>query len=142
MRHLLFLILFLTLFCPLASVAECQPGAVEPFERFIAVFARDKAFAATRTRYPLPVRRHETGYEDGKVVDELVDTVLSKADDAAALAMGIFARENGLQLTTSSVQKTRATVRMEKPGTDWLLTYHFRRNGSCWYLQRIEDHSL
>lgn len=140
-------LILLSLLLPLNALAGCKPGAPEAFARFIDAFARDKTFALARTLYPMPILRHEIGYEDGKVIDETVATPLSREDDAALPTMRSYARDNGLQLSTSSVRKGSgsagsATVRIEKPDTDWLLTYHFVRRAGCWYLQRIEDHSV
>jgi hypothetical protein len=58
-----------------------------------------------------------------------IKTLIVKNDDAA--------------LSTVLLHNNVATVRMAKPGTDALLLHHhFMRKGACWYLRRIEDHSL
>lgn len=138
MRYLILLSLLL----PSSAFAGCKAGAPEPFAQFIAAFARDKPFAVARTRYPMTILRHETGYEDGKEVHATVTTRVAKTDDAVLPTMEQFARDKGMLLRTSLLRRVSATVRMEKPGTDWLHTYHFARRGGCWYLRRIEDHSL
>lgn len=135
------MLLLAALMLPASAVANCRSSAAEPFARFVDAFGRDKAFAVTRTEYPLSLLKHgESDEEEGGRA--IVRTRVSKHDDAAMPAMAEFARENGLELSTRSLQKTSAIVRMEKPDTDWLLTYHFVRKGACWYLRRIEDHSL
>ena len=135
------LLLIASLMLPASALATCRSGAAEPFARFLDTFGRDKAFAVTRTEYPLTLLKHDDSHEEegGRAT---VKTQVSKRDDAGMPPMAVFARENGLELGTRSLEKTQAVVRMEKPDTDWLLTYHFVRKGACWYLRRIEDHSL
>lgn len=134
--------LLLPLLLPIFAQAECKSAAAEPFERFIGAFTENKAFAVSRTHYPLVSLRHEVSYEEDREILSAVETYISKAKDVGHPSMGAFAHDNAMQLRTSELQKRSATVRMEKPDTDWLLTYHFVRKGPCWYLQRIEDHSL
>lgn len=138
MRRLLPLLLLV----PSAAGAACMATAPEPFEEFVEAFALDKHFAIARTDYPFAHYRHEVDFKDDKERRAIVKTSISKADDAAQPSMQAFASDNGLQWRTSSLQRTSAIARIEKPDTDWLLTCHFRRKGPCWYLRRIEDHSL
>lgn len=132
----------LLLLLPLNALADCQRHLPEQFDGFIGRFKREKAFAQARTLYPTYSLRHEYGYEDGKEVHSTDKTVISKEEDAVTPPMSVFARENGLRLRTTRLSKAAATVSMERPETDWLLTYHFARRGNCWYLHHIEDHSL
>lgn len=132
--------LLLVLLLPLGALAQCRSDGPESFATFIETFGRDKAFAVTRTEYPLTSLRYSPA--DNEKGSDVVTTRIGRADDAAAPQLGAIARADGLQLSTSSLTANTATVRMEKPDTDWLLTYHFVRNGLCWYLQRVEDHSL
>lgn len=132
-------LLLLGLLMPLQAHAACKAKAPEAFAPFFASFAEDKGFAVERTRYPLDVWRHEFDIEDKPLV---VKNKTTREQDADLPSTGAFAKENGMAFTTTALKRSQATVRMAKPGTDWLLTYHFMRAGHCWYLQRIEDHSL
>jgi hypothetical protein len=129
------------LLLPLIAQAECMSNAPEPFGKFINVFARDKAFATSRTRYPISVLRHELGSTNGDEKYDMVDTTVSKAEDAATPTIETIVRNTGLEMSTSMLNKANATVELAKPETDWLVTFHFERKGHCWYLKRIEDHS-
>jgi len=135
MRYLLLLAVLM----PLQAQAACKARSPEPFARFFAGFAENKAFAAERTRYPLDVWRHEFGIQDEPLI---VKNKTTREQDAAFPSLGAFARENGMEFTTTALKRSQATVQMAKPGTDWLLTYHFTRGANCWYLERVEDHSL
>lgn len=139
MKYLISLVLFVV---PLSTLAECKATGRENFAEFFSLFAEQKSFAIARTIYPTYVLRHEYGVEDDKEVHSVVKTPVSKSTDASSPTMNEFALKNGLQLTTQSQKGKASIVRMEKPDSDWLLTYHFVRRGSCWFLHHIEDHSL
>jgi hypothetical protein len=131
----------MALILPGSASANCKPGKPEPFASFLEAFSRDKQFAVARTEYPLSLFNHgEIDIERDR--REIVKKNISKDDDAAMPSMAAFARDNGHEISTTSLLKKDATVRMTKPGTDWLYTYHFVRKNACWYLRRIEDHSL
>lgn len=135
-------LLLAMLMVPATAFADCKAGSAEPFAKFIESFGRDKGFAVTRTEYPLAFIRHEDldPNQDGRVA---VKKLLDKRDDALQPAIAVFARDNDVELRTTSLRKTEAIVRMAKPGTDSLIVdYHFVRKGACWYLRRLEDHSL
>jgi len=132
-------LLMLALLAPLQAQAACKARTPEPFAPFFKAFAQDKAFAAQRTRYPLDVWRHEFDIEDKPLI---VKNKTTREQDAGLPSAGAFAQENGMELTTTALKRGQATVRMAKPDTDWLLTYHFARAKNCWRLERIEDHSL
>ncbi len=136
-------ILMLAMFmAPAGAFAECKSRTVEPFGKFIESFGWDKDFAVMRTEYPLRVIRHEeVDLTQGGRVPVL--TLLAKEDDAATPAIAVFARDNDVELNTTLLRKAEATVRMAKPSTDSLIVdYHFVRKGACWYLRRLEDHTL
>lgn len=136
------MLLLLLLLLPLTALADCRRHSPEQFDGFVDRFTREKAFALARTLYPTYSLRHEYGHEDGKKVHSTVKTVISKEVDARTPPMDVFARENGLRLRTTRLSKGAASVSMDRPETDWLLSYHFARQGHCWYLHHIEDHSL
>lgn len=140
--NVLRVLLLMMFMVPASALAQCKARTAEPFEQFIASFGRDKQFAVTRTEYPLVFIRHEDvdGNQDGRVP---IKKSIEKNDDASAPAIADFARDNDVELRTTSLRKAAATVQMAKPGTDSLiLDYHFVRKGACWHLRRIEDHSL
>jgi len=133
-------LVLLRLLLPASAFAQCDSRRPEPFAAFFKTFGRDKAFAVSRTAYPLRMLR----YYDAENAQgfNITSTLIQQAEDAAEPALAAVAHANGLQLYASSIAARTATVRMEKPDTDWLLTYHFVRKGRCWYLDRIENFSL
>jgi hypothetical protein len=134
-----FILLFLA-FSVNAS-AKCKTGPIEPFGKFLEVFGENKSFAIERTDYPLIRIDHD--YNDGTQTPPAVNRrLISKNDDAATPPIAVLARENNLELNLISRKKLSAIVQIQKPDTDWMLTYHFVRKGTCWYLTRIEDYSL
>lgn len=134
-------LLLAVLVMPLSAVGACKSASLEPFARFLQAFGEDKRFAAERTLYPLDYHEFvDDGLQEGRT---RVSKRIGKDEDAGYPAIAVFARENDVALTTTSLRKTEATVQMAKPGTDSLvLSYHFVRQRGCWYLRRIEDHSL
>jgi len=134
------LVTLLVLLLPASAFAQCDSRRPEPFAAFFETFGRDKAFAVSRTAYPLRMLRYYEA-ENAQGFD-ITSTLIQPAEDAAEPALAAVAHANSLQLYASSIAARTATVRMEKPDTDWLLTYHFVRKGRCWYLARIEDFSL
>lgn len=128
------------LLLPASAFAQCDSRRPEPFAAFFETFGRDKAFAVSRTAYPLRMLNYHDA-ENAQGFD-ITGTLIQQAEDAAEPALAADARAHGLQLYASSVAARTATVRMEKPDTDWLLIYHFVRKGRCWYLDRIENLSL
>lgn len=135
-------LLLAMLMVPASAFADCKARTPEPFEKFFAAFGHDKDFAITRTEYPLTFIRHEeTDVADDRRVP--IKKLIEKTTEAASPAIAIFARDNDVELDTILLKKREATVRMAKPGTDSLIfDYHFARKGACWYLRRIEDHTL
>lgn len=132
--------LLLLLLLPLNAFAQCTAPGPEPFAAFIEAFGRDKAFAITRTEYPLLMLGHgQAAYEEGAGITR---TRVPQADDAAAPTLAELARADGLHMSTSSLTASAATVRMEKPDTDYVLEYVFVRKGRCWYLRQVQNHSL
>lgn len=132
----------LLLALPFTATAQCKATERENFPEFIAKFAEQKSFATARTIYPSYTLRHEYGIEDDKGIDSVIKTPVSKDADAKESTMNEFVRRNGMKLITKSPKGRQAIVEMSKEGTDWLLTYHFIRQGNCWFLHHIEDHSL
>ncbi|MEF9930437.1 MAG: hypothetical protein RR775_22325 [Massilia sp.] len=126
---------------PTNAFENCTSGAIKPFEKFLTAFGNNKAFSIARTEYPLTLINHEK-IDLTENNQAIIKKKISRNEDAMRLTMAKFAGENGLELSIESLHKAKANVRMEKPDTDWLLTYHFVRKGNCWYLRHIEDHSL
>ena len=122
--------------------AACESMRPENFGIFFSRFAEQKPFSTERTIYPTYTLRHEYGLEGGKEVHSATRTPISKLADASAPTINETVRKNGMQLSTQLEKTEEVIVKMEKPDTDWLLTYHFGRHGNCWLLHHIEDHSL
>lgn len=124
-------LLLAMLMVPASAFADCRARTAEPFEKFIAAFGHDKHFAVRHTEYPLTFIRHEES-DDIQGSRMPVKRLVQKSVDAAELPIALFARDNDVELSTTSLNKTRATVRMAKPGTDSLIVdYHFVRKGAC-----------
>lgn len=123
------------------AFAGCRVSKPESFQRFLTVFQEDKRFAVERTVYPLrTVTYEETNRDQDEPV--AVERQVSKRADLATPSMAAYARMHALELTTTGLTSHAATVRMLKPDTDWMLSYHFERKGACWYLHRVHNHSL
>jgi hypothetical protein len=142
LRMIKYLFSIALLMVPLSSVAACDGVRPETFKEFFHLFAERKSFATNRTIYPTYTLRHQYGVENGKEVDSVEKTVVSKLADAPYPTMNEFALKNGLQLSIQLEKAEEAIIKMEKPYTDFILTYHFVRREKCWFLHHIEDHSL
>ena len=141
-KTLKYALLFVMLLVPVSALAECKARTPEPFEKFLESFGSSKSFALTRTEYPLTFIKHEDldPAQEGRTA---VKKLIQKRDDATVPAIAVFARDNDVELSTTALKSAEATVRMAKPGTDSLIVdYHFVRKGTCWYLRRMEDHTL
>ncbi|MEN6630641.1 MAG: hypothetical protein ABFC42_13475, partial [Sulfuricella sp.] len=101
-----------------------------------------KTFAISRTPYPTTTIRHEYGLEDGKGVDTKIKVKVTKAMDAATPTIEQILQRNSMAFELKSRSSRAAVIEVFKPGTDWLLSFHFVAKGNCWYLDHIEDHSL
>lgn len=134
-------LLLAALVMPLSAGAACSSTKPEPFGKFLQAFGDDKRFAVSRTVYPLDYHDFvDDGVQEARM---RVTKRIDKDEDAGYPAIAVFARENDVALATTSLRQTEATVQMAKPGTDSLvLKYFFVRRRGCWYLRRIEDHSL
>jgi hypothetical protein len=140
-RNVNSVLLLAALVMPLSAGAACSSAKPEPFGKFLQAFGEDKRFAVTRTVYPLDYHDFvDDGVQEGRM---RVTKRIEKDEDAGYPAIAVFARDNDVALATTSVKKAEAIVQMAKPGTDSLvLKYFFVRQRGCWYLRRIEDHSL
>jgi len=136
------LLTFLFLVISNTSIALCNSGVDENFGIFLAKFSDEKKFSVNRTLYPTYTLRHEYGVENGKEVHSTVKTIITKDDDSATPTIAEILRINSMETKVKSTNSTNAVVNVYKPDTDWLLSYHFKLRGSCWYLHHIEDHSL
>lgn len=125
---------------PFSAMAQCKPGEV--FAPFLARFSQDKPFAVTRTLYPMTNLRHEYGEENGKSVDVVIKTVVSKVDDASTPTMKQVQDKYTLDSETHSLSSGAAKVKLFQPNTDFLIDYHFVKRHGCWYLHHVEDFSL
>jgi hypothetical protein len=125
---------------PSSAMAQCKPGEV--FAPFLARFSQDKSFAVTRTLYPMTNLRHEFGHEDGKSVDVVIKTVVTKADDASAPTMKQVQDKYTLDAKTDALSSRAAKVKLFQPDSDFVIDYHFVKRHGCWYLHHIDDSSL
>jgi hypothetical protein len=129
--------------CATAAAAGCASQQPEDFNRFLARFMAERPFAVGRTLYPLDVVRHEVGLTaDGQPEDTRVRRFVTRQEDAAQPSLRDHIVANALDHKVQRLQRRLAEVDVFKPDTDWLVSYHFRRQGACWFLRRVEDHSL
>jgi hypothetical protein len=130
------------LLLPLTASADCTVRRAEPFNSFSESFKDNNSVADSRTQYPLISIR----YEDDGVKDHAipVESTLERSVNKDEPSLAAYALQNELQLKTVSLKKSAAVVRMDHPGGSDALVfeYHFVRKGRCWYLHKLEDHSI
>jgi hypothetical protein len=139
MRRIFILLCCLSL-SALSNAEECERTGKEDFSRFLTRFSIDKAFAVSRTVYPLNVVLWHHGL-DGTDVEPPTRSLLTKEKDEATPSLGSYMSDNGLTSYVLAVESRAALVEVYRDGTNWVETFHFARNGRCWYLREFQDHS-
>jgi hypothetical protein len=133
------------LFClPLqANAAHCSASTPEAFEQFFTRFAENKAFAISRTVFPLQSSAWEYGLDETNVdVSAPVKWAVSREKFSRTPSLSVHMKENGLRSNIQSLTSKEAVVEIFKPNTDWLTANIFRRHGNCWWFHEYQDHSL
>lgn len=142
-KHRLLLLICLLFLAVPGLAGACEAAQPESFAPFFTRFAADKGFAVSRTQYPLQVLVWEYGVDaGGKDASAARRSQVSRVADAKAPSLSASMRDQGLTSRPKHVGPRTAVVEVFKPDTDWLMTYHFRRLGRCWYLQEFQNHSL
>lgn len=137
------LIVFLLLTFPLIVGAKCRAQSNELFSHFFVRFGSDKDFAINRTLYPYVTLAHEYGVDEkGNDDSRVTKSWVTQEEDRSAPTLSVYRQKNGLIIGHTKIGASKATVVVEKPDTDFVLSYHFKRRGKCWYLEYVEDHSL
>lgn len=136
------LLAIIFLLIPLSAFAKRNHVEHEDFKTFLSRFIEDRKFSLQRTYYPLTLIRQETDYDDGSEVISEFKSTINKDEDTSPDTIRTYAQENGLKISIENQDKSSATVRVEMPDTCWLLTYHFEKRNTFWYLRSIKDHSL
>jgi hypothetical protein len=125
-----------------AQAQGCLSTRPEAFSSFFRQFSASKPFAITRTIYPLVVKRHEYGLENGKDQHTVIATKVSLKEDSAQPSLATVMKANGLVYKISSQAGTEVIVDVFLPASDWLLHYRFINKSGCWQLREIEDMSV
>lgn len=119
---------------------QCTLKEIESFYDFYARFSTDKSFSMQRTIYPL---KNKLWSPDDKTDVAIFKEVYTKfEDDKTQPPLLTYLRENQLENKFTKRTNKEYLVEVYKPDTDWLLYFHFRRNGNCWFLYEVEDYSL
>jgi hypothetical protein len=139
MRRIFILLCCLSL-SAFASAEECKRTEKEDFSQFLTRFSGDKAFAVSRTVYPLNVVLWHHGL-DGSDVAPPTRSLLAKEKEEAAPSLDSYMNDNGLTSYVLAVESRAALIEMYRDGTNWVETFHFTRTGRCWYLREVQDHS-
>lgn len=130
----------LLLLCAMLPVtaAACESARNEVFRDFFARYASDRVFMLARVVHPPYILIHRYG-SDGHDVRKRIYT---RAEWAKTETVTGFAQENGMVADRMDIGPAKAKVSVEKPGTDWVVDYHFRRRGRCWYFHHFETVDL
>lgn len=108
------------------------------FPAFLAAFAEDPVLQRAWTRFPLEQLvvvdsvPEPTPVERSVTREQATFPLLPNAEQRSA---------DSLELRIEEAEAGRKHVVIEKPDTDWVVTYIFAHDG-CWRLIRIEDWSL
>ncbi|MCD5989338.1 hypothetical protein KDX30_15710 [Pseudomonas sp. CDFA 553] len=106
--------------------------------KFVDVFTEDVAIQKQFTNYPLTKRvtvdaEPEPEQETQRVAKEKVFFPVVPERNVR--------KERGLTLEVIENDQQKATVKLEKPDTDYQVLYIFELS-SCWFLDEVQDYSL
>lgn len=133
---------FLLLLLPTAHANECPSGAPEAFASFFSRFADDKAFAISRTVFPLRAKRLEFGLPpQGNNAPMPVRFRIAKPQYENQPSLSAYIKHNQLKSRVRRLGSHSAVVAIYKEDSDWLTTEHFVRRDNCWFLHEHQDHS-
>ena len=110
----------------------------DSFASFLKKFSADRSFQQMRMSYPLVIRSTAEGYGSLQVLEQ---------STVAGLKAPVYSTAEEKQkgrLRTEFPVKTDTYVEIFEylPDTDvTLLTYQFRKQGNCWYLEGVIDRS-
>ena len=126
-----------------SHAGNCGLSKPEDFRQFFSRFSTDKAFSSSRTLYPLRVQRLEYGIDpDSNDEPKPVRSRVTKEQDAPYPTLDAYMKEHGLISEIIELRPKYAVVQVFMQDSDWLMTYHFRRKGNCWYMTELQDDSL
>ena len=110
----------------------------DSFASFLQKFSADRSFQQMRITYPLVIRSTAEGYGSLQVLEQ---------STVAALKAPVYStaeqKQKGRLRTEFPVNTANYVEVFEYlPDTDvTLLTYEFRKQGNCWYLEGVIDGS-
>ncbi len=118
-----------------APAPACFSGEFAPF---LVAYANDIAVQRAHTLVPLKSKYLVDGDPDPKAVVKM----LAK-NQIVFPVMPLKAERvrTPLQMEVKALSATSAKVTLEKPDTDYVLSYHFRKN-PCWQLVLMDNASL
>lgn len=131
----------------IVAVAACgeKPSKNESFDIFINEFISKKEFSLDRTAVPLSSYRYEYGVdENGQDDSAVIETKVSKDTLAQQPTLGTYITTNNLsyEVVSDSTDNIMQIVKVFKPGTDWLIDFHFENKDGNWILVSTHDYSL
>jgi hypothetical protein len=118
-----------------SAPAKCFSG---DFPSFLAAFGDQVAVQRAHTLVPLVSTRVEDAEPEPK---QVVKKLAPEQIRFPVFALKAERARTPLTMTIKSVTATSASVQLEKPDTDYQLSYHFRK-APCWQLVRMENASL
>jgi hypothetical protein len=134
MRQALFVILSSLGF---AASAESCPA---DFEQFVREFAGSVAFQREHSRFPMEYEYVDNTGPEPKQVD--VSLPRERAAEFPEYPSPAKQSAVPLQRTIAAPDSETRAVRLEKPDTDYVLMFHFKKTSACWELVRVENWSL
>jgi len=118
-----------------APAAACFSGAFAPF---LVAFANQESVQRTHTRVPLV---SETVVDADPEPKPVIKKLAKNQVVFPVFPLKAERASTPLTMEITSLTATSASVKLEKPDTDYLLTYYFRKS-ACWQLVRKNDASL
>ena len=127
----------------LANAVRCDSFENENFLTYFFRFASDKAFATSRTIYPLKVLAQKYGIDEmGSDLSSVTRLLRSKRQDAELPSLSSTLQEGNLIARVHEKSDNSTVVQIFGQNSEWGQTYHFSRKGKCWFLREFREHSI
>ena len=126
-----------------AHADKCDSPEREDFLTFFFRFSGDKAFAASRTVYPLKILAQQYGVDEmGNDVSSAVRSLRSKQQDAQLPSLSSTLQVGNLIAKVHAQSANSTVVQVFGESSEWGQTYHFSLKGKCWFLREFREHSI
>ena len=126
-----------------AHAGGCDSAESENFLTFFFHFSGDKAFATSRTVYPLKVLAQQYGIDEiGNDLSSTTRLSRSKQQDAEMPNLSSTLQEGNLIAKVHELSSDSTVVQVFGENSEWGQTYHFSRKGKCWFLREFREHSI